>query len=225
MNLARDKSSLELSWNPCLRSGSRMRSEAWGEVGFRFVGTRAASQGVGVGNKTADTSQAFTVGPGSVQFSCSIESDSSTPWTAACQVSPSSNISRSLLKLMSIQPSHPLLPPFPPAQSFLASRCFPISQLFTSSGQSNGASASASDLQGWFPLGSWSWRCTFCAEWPLAVTRWDGSCLDLNPDQQLPKHELCRTHPQACPLSKGQNEDAEGKRGWVRELFWKLRGV
>ena len=103
MNLARDKSSLELWWNPCLRSGSRMRSGAWGEVGFRFVGTRAASQGVGVGNKTADTSQAFTVGPGSVQFSCSVVSDSSTPWTAARQVSPSSNISRSLLKLMSIE--------------------------------------------------------------------------------------------------------------------------
>jgi len=121
MNLARDKSSLELSWNPCLRSGSRMRSEAWGEVGFRFVGTRAASQGVGVGNKTADTSQAFTVGPGSVQFSCSVESDSSTPWTAARQASLSSTISWSLLKFMSIdsgdaiQPSHPLLLPSPPS--------------------------------------------------------------------------------------------------------------
>jgi len=42
-------------------------------------------------------------------------------------------------------------------QSFPASGSFPVSQLFTSGGQSIGASASASglpmDIQGWFPLG------------------------------------------------------------------------
>ena len=42
-------------------------------------------------------------------------------------------------------------------QSFPASECFPVSQLFTSGGQSIGASASGSVLQintqGWFPLG------------------------------------------------------------------------
>ena len=42
-------------------------------------------------------------------------------------------------------------------QSFLASGCFPMSWLFTSGGQSIGASASASvlsmNIQGWFPLG------------------------------------------------------------------------
>ena len=41
-------------------------------------------------------------------------------------------------------------------QSFPASGSFPVSQLFTSGGQSTGASASASvllmNLQGWFPL-------------------------------------------------------------------------
>ena len=37
------------------------------------------------------------------------------PWTAACQPSPSITNSRSLLKFMSIQPSHPLLSPSPPA--------------------------------------------------------------------------------------------------------------
>ena len=57
-----------------------------------------------------------------------------------------------------IQPSHPLLSPFPPAfQSFSASRSFPVSQLFTLGGQSIGASASASvlpmSIQNWFPLG------------------------------------------------------------------------
>ena len=73
-----------------------------------------------------------------------------TPWTAACQVSLSITDSRSLLKLMSIElvmPSnhlilcHPLLLlPFP------ASGSFPMSGLFASGGQNNGASASASVL-------------------------------------------------------------------------------
>ena len=39
----------------------------------------------------------------SVQFSCSVLSDSVTPWTAARQSSLSITISRSLLKLMSIE--------------------------------------------------------------------------------------------------------------------------
>ena len=38
-----------------------------------------------------------------------------TPWTAACQVSLSITTSWSLLKLMSIYPSHPLSSPSPPA--------------------------------------------------------------------------------------------------------------
>ena len=54
-----------------------------------------------------------------VQFSCSVVSDSATPWTAARQTSVSITNSWSLLKLMSIkgdaiQPSHPLLSPSPP---------------------------------------------------------------------------------------------------------------
>ena len=57
-----------------------------------------------------------------------------------------------------IQPSHPLLFPLASCpQSFPASGSFPISQLFASSGQSTGASASASvlpmNVQGLFPLG------------------------------------------------------------------------
>ena len=56
-----------------------------------------------------------------------------------------------------IQPSYPLLPTvFSCPQSFPASGSFPMSQLFTSSGQSIGASASASilpkNIHGWFPL-------------------------------------------------------------------------
>ena len=62
----------------------------------------------------------------SIHFSCSVVSDSATPWIAACQASLSITNSWSLLKLMSIElvmPSshlilcHPLLllPPIPPS--------------------------------------------------------------------------------------------------------------
>ena len=56
-----------------------------------------------------------------------------------------------------IQPSHPLLfPSLPCLLSFPASGSFLMSQLFTSGGQSIGASALASvlvNIQDWFPLG------------------------------------------------------------------------
>ena len=56
-----------------------------------------------------------------------------------------------------IQPSHPLLPSSPPAFTLSpASGSFPMSQLFTSGGQSTGASALASvllmNIQELFPL-------------------------------------------------------------------------
>ena len=86
-----------------------------------------------------------------------------TPWRASPQVSLSITNSRSLLKLMSIEsemPSnycilcHPLL--LLPS-NFPTSRSFPMSQFFTSGGQSIGASASASvlpmNIQDWFPFG------------------------------------------------------------------------
>ena len=83
-----------------------------------------------------------------------------TPWTAACQ---SIVISQSLLKLMSIEsviPSNHLIlccPLLLLPQSFPASGSFPMSQFFTSGGQSIKASASASvlpmNIQDWFPLG------------------------------------------------------------------------
>ena len=84
------------------------------------------------------------------------------PWTAACQASLSFIISLSLLKLMSIesvmQSDHSSVVPFSSClQSFQASGLFPISWLFTSGGQSIGASASASvppmNIQDWFPSG------------------------------------------------------------------------
>jgi len=75
-----------------------------------------------------------------------------TPWIAARQASLSFTISRSLLKLMSIElvmPSNHLIlcrpfsscPQFSPALEY-----FPVSQLFASGGQSIGVSASASVL-------------------------------------------------------------------------------
>ena len=94
----------------------------------------------------------------SVQFSRSVVSDSVTLWTAAHQTSLSFTISQSLLKLMSIKsvvPSNHLI-------LCLLSLIFPnirvfSNEFFTSSGQSIGASASATvhpmNSQGWFPLG------------------------------------------------------------------------
>ena len=86
-----------------------------------------------------------------------------TPWTVARPVFLSSTIFWSFIKLMtqwSMMPSnhlilcHPLSfcpPSFPPSGSF------PMSQVFTSGGQSIGASVSASafpmNIQGRFPLG------------------------------------------------------------------------
>ena len=70
-----------------------------------------------------------------------------TPWTAALQAFLSFTISWSLLKLMSIEsvmPSNHLIPFSSCPQSFPASGSFPVSRLFTSFGQSIGASASAS---------------------------------------------------------------------------------
>ena len=93
----------------------------------------------------------------SVQFSCSVVSDSVTPWIAALQASLSITNSWSSLRLTSIEsvmPSshlilcHPLLLP--------ASESFPVSQLFSWGGQSTGVSVSASappmNIQDWFPL-------------------------------------------------------------------------
>ena len=60
-----------------------------------------------------------------------------------------------------IQPSHSLSSPSPPAFNLSSVRVFPVSQFFTSGGQSIGASASASvlpmNIQDWFPLGWTDW--------------------------------------------------------------------
>ena len=99
-------------------------------------------------------------------FSQSIMSDSATPRTAALQASLSFTISRSLLKLLSIESMTPsnhfvLCHPFSSGLlSFPASGSFPM-RLFTSSGQSIAASASESvipiNIEDCFPLRLTGW--------------------------------------------------------------------
>ena len=86
-------------------------------------------------------------------FCCSVAKSCSifvTSWTAACQASLSFTISLSLLKLMSSRWCHPTISSsvvsFSCLQFFPSSGSFPESQLFTSGGQSIGASGSASVL-------------------------------------------------------------------------------
>ena len=84
-----------------------------------------------------------------------------TPWTAARQASLSITNFWNLLKLMSksVMPrtiSFSVIPFSSCLRSFPASGSLPMSQFFTSGGQSIGVSASASvlpmNIQGWFPL-------------------------------------------------------------------------
>ena len=107
-----------------------------------------------------------------VQFSSVVQSLShvwlfATPWIAARQASLSFTISWSLLKLMSTESIWKMrstisssVDPFSSClQSFPASGSLPMRQLFASSSQSTGASASASFLpkksQGW-SLSEWT---------------------------------------------------------------------
>ena len=90
-----------------------------------------------------------------------------TPWTAARQASLSITNSHSSLKLTSIESVMPsshliLCHPFSSClQFFPASGSFPMSQYFSSGGQSIGVSASASvlpmNIQDRFPLGWTGW--------------------------------------------------------------------
>ena len=108
----------------------------------------------------------YIYGFSSVQFSCSVVSDSFvTPWTAAFQAFLSITNSQSLLKLMSIElvvPSRHLILCRPLLlQSFPASGYLQMSQFLASGGQSIGVSASASvlpmNIQDWFPLAWTGW--------------------------------------------------------------------
>ena len=85
------------------------------------------------------------------------------PMDCSTPGSPSITNSQSLLKLMSVEsvmPSNHLIlycPLLLPPSIFPSIRVFPVSQFFTSGGQSIGALAAASvlpiNVQAWFPLG------------------------------------------------------------------------
>ena len=78
-------------------------------------------------------------------FSCSVVSNSATPWTAACLSITNSESSLKLMSIESMMPSNHLIHgiPFPSClQSFPAPGSFAMSHFFTSDGQSIGASAS-----------------------------------------------------------------------------------
>ena len=104
----------------------------------------------------------------SVQFSCSVVSDSlqSHGLQHARPPCPITN-TQSLLKLMSVEsvmPSNHLIfcrPLLLLPQSFPDSESFPMSQFFASGGQSIGVSVSTSvlpmNIQDWFPLGRTGW--------------------------------------------------------------------
>ena len=104
----------------------------------------------------------------SVQFSCSVVSDSATLCTTACQASLTFTNSWSLLKLMSVEsvmPSNHLkilcCPPLLLPSIFPNIRVFQMSQLFASGGRSTGVSASTSvlpmNIQNSSPLGWIGW--------------------------------------------------------------------
>ena len=89
-----------------------------------------------------------------------------TPWTTACQAPLSSTTSGSLLGFMSIElvvlsNFSSLLPASLLAFTLSQHQSFPMSQLFTSGGQSMRLSASAivlpMNIQGWFSLGLTVW--------------------------------------------------------------------
>ena len=99
----------------------------------------------------------------SVQFSCLVVSNSLWPHglqhTRPPCPSPTPEVHPNSCPLS--QWCHPTISssvvPFSHLQSFSASKSFPVSQFFTSGGQSTRVSASTSvlpmNIQGWFPLG------------------------------------------------------------------------
>ena len=113
-------------------------------------------------------SNPITTGFSSVQFSCSVVSDSLRPYELQharplCS-SPTPRVhsnSCPLSRWCHIAISSSIVPFSSCSQSLLASESFPMSQLFAWGGQSTGVSASASVLpmntQDWSPLGWTGW--------------------------------------------------------------------
>ena len=109
--------------------------------------------------------------PCSVQFSCSVMSDSLRPHESQHVRPPVHHKLPEFTQACvhqigyTIQPFHPLLSPSPPVPNPSQPQSFPMSQLFAWGGQSIGVSASASVLpmntQDWSPLGWAGWKLPF----------------------------------------------------------------
>ena len=128
-------------------------------------------------------------------FSCEAMSNSATPWPAAYQAScpsisklsprvHSNSCTLNQCFCLTISSSAALFSFC--LQSFMASKSFPMSQLFASGGQSIGDSASASIcpviIQHWFPFGltdliSWNWcNSLLVPVWTFPVVAIVNSC-------------------------------------------------
>ena len=114
----------------------------------------------------------------SAQFSCSVVSDSLQPHglqhTRLPCPSPTDGVysnSCPLSRWCHPTISSSVIPFSSSLQSFPASRSFPVSQFFTSGGQSIGVSASTSvlplNIQDWFPLGWTDW----ISSWSKGLSR------------------------------------------------------
>ena len=126
-----------------------------------------------------------------------------TPWTAAHQASLSSPYLLELAQAHvhcvhgTIQPPH-LLPP-PSLFAFSLSQSFLMSQLFTSGGQSIGASTSASvlpmNIQGWFPLGQTG-----------LISLWSKGLSRVFSSTTVQKHQFFSTQPSFGPTLKSVHD-------------------
>ena len=94
-------------------------------------------------------------------FSCSVVSNSATPWTAACHAALLSTLSRSLLKLVSIESViHPTISSSVPTAAFLLPSIFPSIRVFSSEltlcikwpKYWSFSTSPSMNIQGWFPL-------------------------------------------------------------------------
>ena len=144
-----------------------------------------------------------------------------TPWTAACQDSLPFTFSWSLLNSYPLSWwCHPAISssvvPFSSCPQFLpASGSFPMSQLFSSGGQSIGASASASvlpmNIQGWFPL-EWTGLISLLSRGLLRVfsSTHDSVCMSM-----LLSQFAYPLHPPLCPQVPSLCIDA-----LLKEITW-----
>ena len=120
----------------------------------------------------------------SVQFSCSVVSDSATPWIAARQASLSIHqlpeFTQTQVHRVSDanQPSHPLSSPSPPAPNPSQHQSFPMSQLFAWGGMG----VPKSEVCKWIDVQAWLWQNQQKANCP------DRQCIDCSISGEIWNH-------------------------------------